>query len=404
MKTLEVETDAMARFSASDCSLILGDCREVLRGTGPWDMVLTSPPYNAKKPYDGYLDDVPEDEYWSMIRDVAALTWNECRAGAYALWNVPLWWGKRPKKYRPDKYREAITAAGWEFRDEIMWAKGTTAENAHAGGYAMNHPHTPSIRNPYEPVLVFLKPGQPKAKPDWTVERWAKETIGLWCIQPERVNHPCPFPSSLAEKAVRLYSAPGETVCDPFAGSGTVGVAAKRTGRAFIGAEISPRHHEDAAMRIHSANVPALAQSGGEKTSTKESNSCRQAMTFFKSIFTDKLAAMRAAAPRANLRMLHESNGFSLFLDEAATARKASQLGTLTDYAEDVLEDSVPKLFIPLEHAMKFVEEATATHSVAFVDVVLATRINAARHTMYAYFPKRVKAPESKKPSDDFWG
>ena len=236
------------------CSLILGDCRDVLRGTGPWDMVLTSPPYNAKKPYDGYLDDVPEDEYWNMIRDVAALTWGECRAGAYALWNVPLWWGKRPKKYRPDKYREAITAAGWEFRDEIMWAKGTTPENAHAGGYAMNHPHTPRIRNPYEPVLVFLKSGQPTAKPDWPVERWAKETIGLWCIQPERVNHPCPFPSALAEKAIRLYSAPGETVCDPFAGSGTVGVAAKRTGRAFVGAEISPRHHKYAAMRIHSAN------------------------------------------------------------------------------------------------------------------------------------------------------
>ena len=239
---------------ASPCSLILGDCRDVLRGTGPWDMVITSPPYNAKKPYDGYLDDVPEHEYWSMIRDVAALTWDECRAGAYALWNVPLWWGKRPKKYRPDKYREAITAAGWEFRDEIIWAKGTAPENAHAGGYAMNHPHTPSIRNPYEPVLVFLKPGQPTAKPDWTVERWAKETIGLWCIQPERVNHPCPFPSALAEKAIRLYSAPGETVCDPFAGSGTVGVAAKRTGRAFIGAEISPRYHEDATIRIHSAN------------------------------------------------------------------------------------------------------------------------------------------------------
>ena len=241
-------------LAGSPCSLILGDCRDVLHGTGPWDMVLTSPPYNAKKPYDGYLDDVPEDEYWSMIRDVAALTWDECRPGAYALWNVPLWWGKRPKKYRPDKYREAITSAGWEFRDEIMWAKGTSPENAHAGGYAMNHPHTPSIRNPYEPVLVFLKPGQPTAKPDWPVERWAKETIGLWCIQPERVNHPCPFPTALAEKAIRLYSAPGETICDPFAGSGTVGVAAKRTGRAFIGAEISPRHHEDAAMRIHSAN------------------------------------------------------------------------------------------------------------------------------------------------------
>ncbi len=129
-------------------------------------------------------------------------------------------------------------------------------------------------------------------------------------------------------------------------------------------------------------------------------------MTFFKSVFTDKLAAMRAAAPRATLRMLHESNGFSLFLDEAATARKVSQLGTLTDYAEDVLEDSIPTLFIPLEHVMKFVEEVSSTHSVAFVDVCLANRVNNARHTMYAYFPKRAGVPvvAKKESSDDFWG
>ena len=46
-------------------------------------------------------------------------------------------------------------------------------------------------------------------------------------------------------------------------------------------------------------------------------------MSFFKSVFTDKLAAMRAAATRATLRMLHESNGFSLFLDEDAPNGKA---------------------------------------------------------------------------------
>ena len=74
-QTLDLPQDAAGQsLAASPCSLILGDCRDVLRGTGPWDMVLTSPPYNAKKPYDGYLDDVPEDEYWSMIRAVAALT------------------------------------------------------------------------------------------------------------------------------------------------------------------------------------------------------------------------------------------------------------------------------------------------------------------------------------------
>jgi N-acetyl-gamma-glutamylphosphate reductase len=149
-------------------------------------------------------------------------------------------------------------------------------------------------------------------------------------------------------------------------------------------------------------------------------------MTFFKSIFTDKLAALRAAAPRATLRMLHESNGFSLFLDEAAAARKVSQLGTLTDYAEDILEDGTPTLFIPLEQTMKFVDEVTAVHSVAFVDVCLANRVNNARHTMYAYFPKRQAKRETSawpytaaeqaeideeirkampvEESDDFWG
>jgi len=127
-------------------------------------------------------------------------------------------------------------------------------------------------------------------------------------------------------------------------------------------------------------------------------------MKFFKSLFTEKLAAMRAAAPRATLHMLHESNGFSLYLDEATAARKLSQFGTLTDYAEDVLEDSVPTLVVPLDQTVKFVEEVTAQHSVAFVDVTLANRLNTARHTMYAYFPKRALAPESKKSADDFWG
>ncbi len=244
-------------LSVSSGSLCLGDCREVLAGKGPWDMVLTSPPYNAKKPYEGFCDDMPEPEYWNLIADVAALTYAECRDGAYALWNVPLWHGKRPKKYRPDQFRATLQSAGWQFRDEIIWAKGSTPQNAHAGGYAMNWPHTPSIRNPYEPILVFLKPGKPRAKPDWPVERWAKETIGLWCIQPDRSEHPCTFPLALADKAVRLYTAPGEVVCDPFAGSGTTWKACADAGRNFIGAEASPFYCEMAHQRL-SANAQAV--------------------------------------------------------------------------------------------------------------------------------------------------
>jgi hypothetical protein len=137
-------------------------------------------------------------------------------------------------------------------------------------------------------------------------------------------------------------------------------------------------------------------------------------MNFFHKLFQSKLAAMQAAAPRATLHLLHESNGFSLYLSEAAAAQKVSQLGALTDHAEDVLmDDPVLHLFIPLEHAIKFVEEVTSTHSVALVDVILADKVHAARYVTYAYFPR--KAPELPKyaqnPSiqemeanDDFWG
>ncbi len=99
---------------------------------------------------------------------------------------------------------------------------------------------------------------------------------------------------------------------------------------------------------------------------------------------------MRAAAPRASIHLLHESNGFSVYLDEAAAVRKITQLGTLTDHAEDILEETVPVLFIPLEQCVKFVEEVIPYHSVGLVDVILADKVNNARYVMYAYFGKKL--------------
>ena len=52
-------------------------------------------------------------------------------------------------------------------------------------------------------------------------------------------------------------------------------------------------------------------------------------MNFFLPLFKSKLDAMRAAAPRASIHLLHESNGFSIYLDEATTVRKVTQLGML---------------------------------------------------------------------------
>lgn len=69
----------------------------------------------------------------------------------------------------------------------------------------------------------------------------------------QRFGHPTQKPLALMEQLVRDFTDPGELVCDPFAGSGTTGVACKRLGRNFIGWEKDPKFHAAAVKRIDAA-------------------------------------------------------------------------------------------------------------------------------------------------------
>ena len=69
----------------------------------------------------------------------------------------------------------------------------------------------------------------------------------------EKVNHPCPKPIEWMVWAVRRASLDGETVLDPFMGSGTTGAACVQTGRRFVGIEISEQYFEISVKRIEAA-------------------------------------------------------------------------------------------------------------------------------------------------------
>ena len=71
--------------------------------------------------------------------------------------------------------------------------------------------------------------------------------------------HPSPFPLQLATDHILSWSNPGDTVLDPFLGSGTTGVAAANTGRRFIGIERNPDYFAIAQARIGAAQADALA-------------------------------------------------------------------------------------------------------------------------------------------------
>lgn len=87
--------------------------------------------------------------------------------------------------------------------------------------------------------------GRPAVWVDGAVQGNWKERAGN--------DHPCPKPESLMDKLIRDFTDPGETILDPFAGSGTTGVAAIRLGRNFIGWERDPKYHAIALRRLKNA-------------------------------------------------------------------------------------------------------------------------------------------------------
>jgi site-specific DNA-methyltransferase (adenine-specific) len=95
----------------------------------------------------------------------------------------------------------------------------------------------------------------------------AKGKRGLYrygvCRGAERSDHPTQKPLALMMELIEDFTKPGDTVCDPFAGSGTTGVACNRLGRNFIGWELSPDYHAIAARRLSGEQANATPEQPG---------------------------------------------------------------------------------------------------------------------------------------------
>ena len=130
-----------------------------------------------------------------------------------------------------------------EFKQMVVWDKGPMGMGWH-------------YRRSYECVLVAMKPG---GACKWYDDSGRVENIlrpghrGIRKIIPAADDHPTPKPWQLAAEFVRLHSAPGDLVLDPFAGHGWVGEACVRMGRRFIGFEIDGGFVDAARRKIGEA-------------------------------------------------------------------------------------------------------------------------------------------------------
>jgi DNA modification methylase len=160
--------------------------------------------------------------------------------------------------------QERCHGIGFDNLAPIIWHKIANAvyevDNGTGGGF-LGKPYEPNavIKNDIEFILMQRKPGGYRA-PSVT-----SRILSLISEQQHRVwfqqiwqgltgastrKHPAPFPVELAERLVRMFSFVGDTVLDPFMGTGSTNVAASRWGRNSIGIEIDPEYFAGAHRRI----------------------------------------------------------------------------------------------------------------------------------------------------------
>lgn len=223
------------REQIGDATLYLGDCREVLPLLPPVDAVITDPPYGTDATHSGHLskitlktgeparqalcfDGISEAEAVELAR-----TWVE-QAARWVVFTCE--W----------KYAHALDKAGLLVRFGI-WRKPDGAPQ-----FTGDRPGTG-----WEAVAVCHRPGR---------KRWNGGGRHAVWTHPKGENdsgHPTGKPAGLVSDFVRDFSEPGETVLDPFMGSGTTGVSCLRFGRKFIGVEIDERYFDIACKRIDEA-------------------------------------------------------------------------------------------------------------------------------------------------------
>jgi site-specific DNA-methyltransferase (adenine-specific) len=157
----------------------------------------------------------------------------------------------------------------------ILWYKIANAhyevDNRKGPGF-LGKPYEPNaiIKNDVEFILMLRKPGGYRQPSDEQREasRLTKEEHQEWFQQvwsgltgESTKSHPAPFPEELAYRLVRMFSFVGDTVLDPFMGTGTTLLAAARCGRKSVGVEIEPSYVKMAKTRLRSELEGLMAAS-----------------------------------------------------------------------------------------------------------------------------------------------
>lgn len=280
--------------------LHLGDARDLsFIPNESVHLAVTSPPYWTLKEYrhsDGQMGYIADYEQFLIELD---RVWSHCYRALVPGGRLICVVGDVCLSRRKNDGRHTVVPLhasiqehcrrlGFDNLAPIIWHKIANAvyevENGSPG--FLGKPYEPNavIKNDIEFILMERKPGgyrtpsvaarilsviSAEKHQEWFQQIWTGVTGA------STKHHPAPYPLELAERLVRMFSFVGDTVLDPFLGTGTTAVAASRWGRHSVGTEIDPHYFDLAARRLHEESAKLFGKMTVQTIKPEESDGAR---------------------------------------------------------------------------------------------------------------------------------
>jgi DNA modification methylase len=275
--------EAVQRIPTSH-HLLLGDARR-MESLKPESvhLVLTSPPYWTLKEYRDSRDQMGHIEDYERFLTELDKVWMQCQRALVPGGRLVCVVGDVCLSRRKNAGRHTVVPLhasiqehcrriGFDNLAPIIWHKISNAVyEVENGSSFLGKPYEPNsvIKNDIEFILMERKPGGYRTPAIMTrvLSLISEENHGKWFQQiwtgltgASTRYHPAPYPLELAERLVRMFSFVGDTVLDPFLGTGTTTVAAAKTGRHSIGIEVDEHYFDLAHKRIANETSSLFSQ------------------------------------------------------------------------------------------------------------------------------------------------
>lgn len=242
-------------------------------------LIITSPPYWQLKDYGTENQIGFNDNYEDYINNLN-LVWQECNRvladGCRLCINIgdqfarSVYYGRYkviPIRTEIIRFCETLKM---DYMGAIIWQKATTM-NTSGGGAIMGsfpYPRNGILKMDYEFILLFKKQGnapkpsaEQKKSSEITKDEWKQYFSSHWNFNGVKQNeHIAMFPEELPKRLIKMFSFVGETILDPFAGSGTTSLAAKNLGRNSIGYEINQNFEQIIKEKLTSNQISLLSE------------------------------------------------------------------------------------------------------------------------------------------------